>query len=80
VKKDVKNKIKEIIGELNCPKNFSCTKHEFKHLCKGKDIGLDSFLECQEKDTSNCVFSVSYGQSRYCSCPLRVYLAKKLEK
>jgi hypothetical protein len=79
MKKDVANKIKEIIGDLDCPKNFKCAKQEFKHLCKGKDVGLDHFLECVDENDVNCVFSVSYGKSRYCTCPLRVYLAKKLK-
>ena len=79
MKKDVTNKIKEIIGDLNCPKNFKCAKHGFKHLCKGKDAGLDNFLECLDEDASNCAFSVSYGKSCYCKCPLRVYPAKELD-
>ena len=62
MKKDVTNKIKEIIGDLNCSKNFKCAKHEFKHLCKGKDIGLDKFLECLNEDDLNCIFRVPYGK------------------
>jgi hypothetical protein len=80
MEKDVTKKIKEIIGELNCPKNFKCTKQGFKHLCKGKNVGLDHYLECLEENTVNCTFRVPYGKSHYCRCPLRVYLAKKLGK
>jgi hypothetical protein len=44
--------------------------------CEAKDIGVDAYVECLEKDSYGCQFSISYGYSRYCSCPARVYIAK----
>ena len=60
MKKDVINKIINIITVLNCPKNFKCGKRVFKNLCKGKDVGFDTHLECSEKDALNCAFSISF--------------------
>ena len=48
--------------------------------CKAIDVGLDSFVECLEKNSHECPFSVSRGYSYYCKCPLRVYIARKLKK
>jgi hypothetical protein len=48
--------------------------------CAVKDNGLESFVECLEVDSYMCRFSVFYGYSYYCSCPARVYMAKKLKK
>ncbi|UCD88191.1 MAG: hypothetical protein JSV01_10775 [Desulfobacterales bacterium] len=48
--------------------------------CKAKDIGLDCYAECLEKDSNSCPFSVPYGRAYYCTSPARVYIAKELEK
>jgi hypothetical protein len=48
--------------------------------CKAIDVGLDSFVECLEKDSSSCVFSISYAHSYFCKSPARVRAAKELEK
>jgi hypothetical protein len=44
--------------------------------CKAKDVGLDSFAECLEKDSCRCPFSVSYAHTHYCMSSARVYIAK----
>jgi hypothetical protein len=77
---DIKKKIKEIIGDIKCPREFCCLKTGFDKTCKTKDVGLKDFLECLEEDGPLCQFSVSYGSNYYCSCPLRVYICKKLGK
>jgi hypothetical protein len=76
----VRDKVEELIGGLSCPKNFRCCESESQQLCKAKDIGMESFLECLEKNPLSCSFSLSYADSYYCRCPLRVYLAKELDK
>jgi hypothetical protein len=77
-------KIKEIIDDLKCPKDFKCYKQGFEGLCQVKDVGLDSVVECLEINrnecTNGCTFRVSYGHAYYCTCPLRVYIAKRLKK
>lgn len=45
-------------------------------ICKAKDIGLDSFVQCQEKDSHLCVFSIRYAHSYFCKSPARVHAAK----
>ncbi len=75
-----KNEIEEIISQFKCPKDFRCYKSGLKVLCKAKDIGLDTYLECMEVYPQTCPFSVAFGYSHLCQCPLRVYIAKKLKK
>ena len=48
--------------------------------CKAKDVGLDTYAECLEKDSQSCPFSISYANSHYCTSPLRVYAAKKVKE
>ncbi|MGD9022224.1 MAG: hypothetical protein PVJ62_00450 [Deltaproteobacteria bacterium] len=75
-----KLKVEEIIGQLQCPYNFKCYKMGLKDLCKARDIGLESHLECLEERPYKCKFSVAFGHSYFCYCPLRVYIAKELKR
>ncbi|MFC1821470.1 hypothetical protein ACFL9T_02105 [Thermodesulfobacteriota bacterium] len=78
MKQEDREKIEQIMGEMQCPKNFKCAESGFENVCKANDSGMDDFLLCLEKDPTACKFVVPYGTSNYCRCPLRVYLAKKL--
>jgi hypothetical protein len=77
---ELEKKLREVIGDLECPKDFKCCVEGFENLCKAEDIGLDSHLKCLEEHPVNCPFSVSFGRSYFCRCPLRVYIAKILKK
>jgi hypothetical protein len=71
----------DIICGLRCDKGFVCYTSGQETLCKAKDIGLDSYLVCLEKDPKECkFFAVIFGDKHICQCPLRVYIAKKMNK
>ena len=72
--------IEKIISQIACPKDFTCYKERFHSLCKTKDVGLESYVQCLDDNPNRCTFSVRYGYSYYCRCPLRVYVAKNLGK
>jgi len=76
---DIKKKIKEIIGEIQCPhpRELCCLETGFDRTCKKKDVGMEEHFECLE-DEALCPFLVHFGRRRYCNCPLRVYICKKL--
>jgi hypothetical protein len=80
VDNNIKKEIKEIIGQMQCPKDFICAKNGFEHLCKAKDFGLEKYLDCLEESPSKCKFALSFGKGYLCHCPLRVYISKKLKK
>jgi hypothetical protein len=73
--------LQEIIGELECPKDFKCYKSGFEVLCKAKSIGVGDglFLVCFEKYPQTCKF-LNLERGYVCECPLRIYIAKKLKK
>ena len=75
-----KKQIEKIISGMECPKDFTCYKSGFEDLCKAKDIGIESFLECLEENPRDCKFLLSFGYGYLCHCPLRCYIAKKLRK
>lgn len=72
--------IQEIIGGMTCPKDFECCESDFANVCKAKDFGVEKFLKCLEENPRKCEFSMSFGYAFFCQCPLRVYIAKKLNK
>ena len=69
---------REIIGALQYPGEFRWHKKASSHPCKAKNIGLDSFVKCLEKDAYSCPFSVRYGYSYYCRCHHADEMAKRL--
>jgi hypothetical protein len=74
----IRKKIEEIIGQMKCPKGFTCAGSGLEVLCKARDIGLESFLECLAEDRRECPFVVEFGDAFFCQCPLRGYIARKL--
>ena len=79
MKPDQVKDIEKIIGQIECPKDFKCFQVGFEKLCKANDIGLETHLICEEAKPQECVFSISYGDSYYCNCPLRLYIAQNFE-
>ena len=73
-------KIVEIIGELNCPKNFQCYKKRYDTLCNAAFKGKPNILHCLEEAPGACIFSLSYRDTYYCQCPLRNYIAESVGK
>ncbi len=79
---ETKAKIETIIGGMQCPKSFKCADSGFDTLCKARDFGDDRYLQCLEDPSHACDFAKEYDygvKTRFCTCPLRVYLAKNLE-
>jgi hypothetical protein len=76
----VRRTVEEIIGQMQCPKNFPCVESEFEALCKARDFGLEHYVECLEPEPLRCKFALSFGAGYLCQCPLRVYVSKNMNK
>ena len=74
------SRIEEIIGSMTCPKGFRCAESGFATLCKARDFGVESYLDCLDESRTHCKFSLPFADIYLCQCPLRVFLAKKLNK
>ena len=72
--------VEEIIGKIECPKGFLCYQSGFETLCSAKDIGLQKFLLCLNNNPQECTFSIDGGDTYFCECPLRIYIAKKIRR
>ena len=80
MKEEDRKRIKDIIGQMQCPKNFKCANSGFDNLCRARDFGLENYLECLEANPSECRFALPFGSTHFCQCPLRVYVSKKIKK
>ncbi len=76
-------RLKEIIDSFTCDKacdkDCQCYQSGLENLCKAQDVGITSFLVCLEKET-DCQHRISYGDSYYCKCPLRLHIKRELGK
>jgi hypothetical protein len=75
-----KRQIEEIMAQMACEKDFACHKSDFENICKARDWGQPNYVDCMESTTAICRYKVPFGDGVFCSCPLRVYVAKKLKK
>ena len=80
MKDEDRKKIEEIMAGMQCAKNFKCAESNFDRLCRARDFGIESYLDCLEENPQACSFALAFGSGYFCHCPLRVYLAKKLNK
>jgi hypothetical protein len=76
ISQEQKKQIEEVIGDMECPKDFACYKSGFANVCKAKDAGIESLLECSEENPETCKFSLLFGSAYFCNCPFRHYIAK----
>ena len=80
LEKTVDIQIQEMKSACSCAKDFSCYKSNFRNLCKAKDIGLESLIICLERDPLGCKFAILFGGVSFCTCPIRIYIARNLKK
>jgi hypothetical protein len=75
---DDKQAIEKIMAGMKCPKDFKCVNNDFKHLCKAADIGIRDYVECLDRNPLGCWYGVTFNNSRFCKCPIRIYLFRDL--
>jgi hypothetical protein len=73
--KELKREIEKLLK--NCPKGCKCRQRGIEDLCRVRDVGLETFVLCLEKNSIHCVHRIVFGRANYCSCPPRVYIAKQ---
>ncbi len=64
---------------MDVEESCKCQKQRIESLCKARDVGLQTFVECLEEDPYECPYAMFVGR-HYCKYPLRVHIAKKLKK
>jgi hypothetical protein len=72
--------IERMLEDISCPKLVQCYYTGLKVLCRARDVGLQSLVECLEENPDDCPFSLSLSGLRFCKCAIRVYIAKNIEQ
>lgn len=80
MKETAENTIEDVMGQMDCAKNFECVRSNFTLLCQAKNFGLKDYIECLEAKPQHCIFALSFGETYFCRCPVRVYISKTLGK
>ena len=80
MKQIVDSKLGKIMDGMQCPKDFICKKSGFKILCKANYVESGKCVECLDEKPKLCSFSLTFGGTFLCICPVRVYLAKELNR
>ena len=75
-----RSQIEEIMSGMECPKAFACYKSGFTELGRIRGIEKGGFLECLEEHSADCQFSLPFGDSTSCLCPVRIYVATEFFK
>jgi len=71
---------------VNCPKNFQCIESSFESICHGVVLAAgNTILDCTKSDCTperrlSCPFHTRFGDGSFCTCPLRLYAAVKLQR
>jgi len=74
------DEIQKIISKYNCPFDFRCYKSGFKDLCGTMLVHDGRLVECVDENAEKCHYSFSFGSGFLCTCPLRIYIAKRFQK
>jgi hypothetical protein len=80
-----KKGIETIILRMECKRHFECYKSEFEKyyqssLIANKKLPGGCGVECVRPEQKRCKFNSSVGAKFFCTCPLRVYVAKNRDK
>lgn len=78
MKDEDRKRIADIVGSMQCPKNFKCAESGLEQLCRTRDFGVQKYLVCLEEKPGACPSALSFGSGHLCECRLRGYIAKNL--
>jgi hypothetical protein len=78
MREEDRQKIKELLGKIDCPSGFKCAASGFRYLCKAQADDSAREIVCMEEDPEKCVFASPNEGDHHCNCPLRRYICEKL--
>ena len=67
-------------SQIQCTKHFSCVGTALSELCDGEYHADLDLLECFDKADPPCSFGRAFGCTTVCTCPLRKYIARNLNR
>ena len=80
ITEEIKVEVEQILKKTDCQNDFACYRSGFEDVSKANLINNGKLVECLEEKAKYCNNSFSFGNGRFCKCPLRLYIAKKFNK
>ncbi len=71
------NKLKE---KINCSKKYRCINDSIKDPCEAKYHAVSNLMKCPDIQSKFCEFSIPFGATYACKCPLRKLIAMNFKK
>ena len=73
-------RLESIMKGMTCKKNFSCVKASSRNHALTKNLpGVPLMVECLDRRKKRCQFKLPFDDvHNICTCPVRVYVTKKL--
>ena len=71
--------VEQIIGEMECRKDFVCYDPDFESMSKTRLIADGAKNGCLEENSLRCRFALHYRTLTICECPLRNYVARSFQ-
>ncbi len=78
MREEDRKRIKELLGEIDCPSGFKCAASGFRYICKAGKGDAGCAILCLEENPEKCVFAHPDEGEFRCDCPLRRYICDKL--
>lgn len=78
MREEDRTRIKELLGQIECPKGFECAASGFRYMCKASKGDSHCEILCLEDNPDSCVFVNAENGKRHCDCPLRRYICERL--
>ena len=75
--------IEKIMSKQECPLDFKCYKSGFNDLCGavfGPMLDSEQSVVCKDENRKTCHYSLPFGSTTICTCPLRCYIASHFHK
>ncbi len=73
-------KLNKLEDQIECSKNFSCTKEPLKDPCQARYQAMADLMECLDDQSKTCEYSEPFGAGYVCNCPLRKLIALNIEE
>jgi hypothetical protein len=68
--------INTIMKDIYCTRNYECYKKGIDNFKTLNQVIAENLLECNADNNHSCPYSLSYGDTHFCKCPLLNYLHK----
>ena len=84
MEKLTRERVEQILGDRACESELTCIDQDPEEMCRVMDIGQASYMICLEED-AKCSFSVTpfsegNDENWWCTCPVRMYIAREYTK